>query len=346
MTDQTPSVSIILPTYNRLKFLQDAVSAIREQTLVDWELIIVDDGSTDGTVDRIKELVVGIEQRVHCVRQENQGAYGARNTGLDHARGRYIAFYDSDDKWLQHHLQDCVHAMEVNQDVDWTYGACSIHEIHTGKQLTDNTFNVGGEPRPFRRLSFELRGKLHVITDPNAVHCQLQHGLYSGLQNSVIRRQVFQDYRFETALRNEAEDQIIVIRALLAGHRLAYFDQVHVEYHVHDANSSAVGTGGGIDKKIRVVKAMIAGFDKLLETPGLPMPVRRSIKKRIGRDYFWLLGYSLLWNMGRFSEAKKMYRRGVQSWPWDWRCWKTLLFAELKTGQNWVSSKSKQTDSR
>lgn len=346
MINQPPAVSIILPTYNRGGFLPDAMRSICDQTWKDWELIIVDDGSTDDTGKQIHDLKDRISQNVRYIYQENQGAYGARNTGLEEAKGRYVAFYDSDDTWLNHHLKNCVQAMEANHDVDWVYGSCSIHEWQTGKLLSENTFLTNGSQRPFRQLRFELRGDLHVITDPKAASCQLQHGLYSGLQNSVIRRQVFQNYRFETALRNEAEDQIIVVRALLAGHRLAYFDRIHVEYHVHDANSSAVGTGGGMEKKIRVVKAMIAGFDQLLETPGLPKSVRKSIKKRLGRDYFWLLGYSLLWKMGRFSEAKIMYRKGIQSWPWDWRCWKTLLSAELKTRQTWLPRNSGQSGSR
>src|SRR3712207_6270965 len=102
MTNHNPTVSIILPTYNRAKFLPQAFGSIRSQTWTDWELIIVDDGSTDETPEFLKELTANFQQPVRYICQENQGAYGARNTGLDHAIGKYIAFFDSDDLWLPH----------------------------------------------------------------------------------------------------------------------------------------------------------------------------------------------------------------------------------------------------
>ena len=87
----TPTVSIILPTYNRAKFLPEAVAAIRAQKWTDWELIIVDDGSTDTTSELMPELTRGCHQPVQYIYQENRGAYGARNTGLDHSTEAPIA---------------------------------------------------------------------------------------------------------------------------------------------------------------------------------------------------------------------------------------------------------------
>src|SRR5438105_77041 len=107
-TKPRPAVSIILPTYNRAKFLPGALASIRAQQFTDWELIVVDDGSSDDTAAVIQELGSGIAQPVRYHRQENQGPYAARNTGLDHAAGEFVAFYDSDDLWLPHHLHDCV----------------------------------------------------------------------------------------------------------------------------------------------------------------------------------------------------------------------------------------------
>src|SRR5262245_582888 len=118
-----PKVSIILPTCNRAKLLLDAFQAIRSQRFTDWELIVVDDGSTDDTRRLVEGLAAEVPQPVHYVWQENQGAYAARNTGLNRLRGKYVAFYDSDDIWLPHHLGDCVDALDGNPDVDWAYGA-------------------------------------------------------------------------------------------------------------------------------------------------------------------------------------------------------------------------------
>src|SRR5438105_13937181 len=96
-TKPRPAVSIILPTYNRAKFLPQALASIRAQQFTDWELIVVDDGSTDDTAAVVRGLATDITQPVRYVRQENQGPYAARNTGLDHAAGELVAFFDSDD---------------------------------------------------------------------------------------------------------------------------------------------------------------------------------------------------------------------------------------------------------
>src|SRR5262245_35090882 len=101
-------VSIILPTYNRAKFLAQAFASIKSQRFGDWELLIVDDGGTDETPELAAAFKTSVPQPVRYVCQDNQGAYGARNTGLAQASGKYIAFFDSDDSWLSHHLDDCV----------------------------------------------------------------------------------------------------------------------------------------------------------------------------------------------------------------------------------------------
>lgn len=108
-----PSVSVILPTYNRSRFLPDAFASIQQQTLQDWELIIIDDGSADDTAAVVDEWRGCVIQPMKFIRQQNHGAYGARNTGLDHAEGEFVAFFDSDDVWLPQHLDDCVRALRA-----------------------------------------------------------------------------------------------------------------------------------------------------------------------------------------------------------------------------------------
>src|SRR6516225_5774559 len=101
-----PAVSIVLPTYNRARFLPQALESIRAQTWTDWELIIVDDGSCDDTAAVVRRLAAETDRPVRYVWQENGGPAAARNAGLDLARGTYVAFFDSDDYWLPHHLED------------------------------------------------------------------------------------------------------------------------------------------------------------------------------------------------------------------------------------------------
>ncbi|MCK6427141.1 MAG: glycosyltransferase family 2 protein [Burkholderiaceae bacterium] len=96
-----PVVSIILPTYNRGDVLPRSVGSVLAQTFADWELIVVDDGSTDASVAWLESLD---EPRIRVLQQANAGVYHARNAGLQQARGRYVTFLDSDDEWLPHYL--------------------------------------------------------------------------------------------------------------------------------------------------------------------------------------------------------------------------------------------------
>lgn len=100
-----PSVSIIMPSYNCKEYISYSIESVREQTYTDWELLIVDDHSTDGTVDLLKEWEKG-DGRIRIFYQTvNEGAAVARNIALAHARGRYIAFLDSDDRWKKDKLE-------------------------------------------------------------------------------------------------------------------------------------------------------------------------------------------------------------------------------------------------
>jgi glycosyltransferase involved in cell wall biosynthesis len=95
-----PAVSIIIPVYNRLRVVGRALASVFAQEVDDWELIVVDDGSADGSADYLAGLAAA-EPRLHLIRHPlNRGAPAARNTGLRAATGDYVAFLDSDDEWL------------------------------------------------------------------------------------------------------------------------------------------------------------------------------------------------------------------------------------------------------
>jgi len=116
-----PRVSIVLPTYNRAYILESSMRSILEQSYRDFELIIVDDGSTDNT----EELVCSMkDDRIVYVRHDhNQGVAVGRNTGVARARGEFLAFQDSDDLWLPEKLQRQVALLEVaEKNVGVVYG--------------------------------------------------------------------------------------------------------------------------------------------------------------------------------------------------------------------------------
>ncbi len=98
--ERAPSVSVILPTYERRESTRRAAKSVLEQTFRDFELIVVDDGSRDGT----REAVTSLSDSIRYLWQPNRGVSAARNAGLACARGEIVAFLDSDDRWLQGHL--------------------------------------------------------------------------------------------------------------------------------------------------------------------------------------------------------------------------------------------------
>ena len=109
-----PRLSIIVPVYQAKEYLEKCINSILEQSFVDFELILVDDGSDDGC-ERICNDYAKKDERVKIIRQENQGVSSARNTGLDYATGKYIAFVDADD-WVEKDLfEESINAIEKSK---------------------------------------------------------------------------------------------------------------------------------------------------------------------------------------------------------------------------------------
>jgi len=327
---QRVQLSIILPTFNRENFLTQALDSISTQTFTDWELIIIDDGSTDRTSSLISDLIAkrrsaGSKQHVRYLYQENRGAYAARNNGLDLAKGKYIAFFDSDDIWLSHHLKDCVDSLEENSDVDWVYGASECIDQRTGKIVQPNTFYLNGRPRPFLKLHTRRSGALNVIIDKNVIETMISHGLFCGLQNSVCRATIFSHLRF-LAFR-VGEDRWLSAMAAKFGFCFAYFENVHVKYQIHDNHTSGVSSQLAVEKRIEIQSELIEGYENLSKVIQLTSFECNALKKRLSKEYFWHLGYSLLWQHGKYQEALKMFKKGLQLWPWDMGCWKTYLLS-------------------
>jgi len=331
-------VSIVLPTFNRARFLPEAFASILGQSHGQWELILVDDGSTDDTGQVVEQHRQTLEDRLVYVRQENRGAYGARNTGLDLARGDYIAFYDSDDLWMPQYLQTCAEALDAEPTIDWVYAACQSVRADSNAVINPNTFLENGLPRPFLQLQTRRAGTLHVLEDPGAVECQLSTGLYAGLQNSVIRRRVFEGRRFWEDYR-VTEDVQFLVRVLASGARLAYIADVHVIYRVHDDNSSASAAGAQPERLLRVFEEQARGLERLKQCVRLSPPERRALDKRLARVYFWHIGYSGCWVLGQTERAFEFYRAGLRL---DGRpsMWKTYAACRVRVAVRRLTGRS------
>lgn len=115
-------VSVIIPCYNYARFLPNAVASVVEQTFTSWELIIVDDGSSDATLDTTKYLIADYpKHRIRLLHQPNQGASAARNTGARYAVGEYIMFLDADDMLAPTYLQSTTAVLREQPAVGFVY---------------------------------------------------------------------------------------------------------------------------------------------------------------------------------------------------------------------------------
>ncbi len=116
-----PEVSVVMPVFNRPELLLTAVRSVLAQTFGNWELIIVDDGSTDDVAGALRPLLA--DPRIRLVRQANRGECVARNNGVRLARGGIVAYLDSDNFWYPHFLAAAVEVFRADPDLDVAYGA-------------------------------------------------------------------------------------------------------------------------------------------------------------------------------------------------------------------------------
>ncbi|MGF1672663.1 MAG: glycosyltransferase family 2 protein [Rivularia sp. (in: cyanobacteria)] len=113
-----PKVSIIIPAYNAMTYLPETLESAFQQTFTDFEILIINDGSSDNLVEWVSQIT---DKRVKLISQENQGVSIARNTGINNSQGEYIAFLDADDLWEATKLEKQVNCLEANPTVGLTY---------------------------------------------------------------------------------------------------------------------------------------------------------------------------------------------------------------------------------
>jgi len=124
MSYTQPLVSVIMPCYQNAQTVERTIRSIQAQTMKDWELIAVDDGSTDDTLAVLTRLAAQ-EPRMRVVHQENAGVSCARNAGQDAAKGKWISYVDADDHLLEHALQHLLSLTDERTDI-----VCGAYEMH------------------------------------------------------------------------------------------------------------------------------------------------------------------------------------------------------------------------
>lgn len=174
-------ISVVLPSYNRAHILPRAIESILGQTYKDIELIIVDDGSSDNTAEVVGRFS---DSRIVYVRQENAGACAARNNGIAHARGDYIAFQDSDDIWHQDKLEKQLATLQ-NTGADVVF--CRMNRMVGGEKvgLVSDYFHEGFLPKDEVPMSI-------------------------GTQTLVGKSEVFMQERFDSEMPRFQEFEMLV----------------------------------------------------------------------------------------------------------------------------------------
>ena len=147
-----PLVSVILPTFNRGIYILEAINSVLSQTLQNFELIVVDDGSTDNTRSVLESIR---DERVICIYQGNRGRSAARNKAIHHSRGKYIAFLDSDDLYLPDKLLIQTRFLELNPAIHMVYtDAACIDEA--GRSINNFTYKASASGRIYADVAFFL----------------------------------------------------------------------------------------------------------------------------------------------------------------------------------------------
>jgi glycosyltransferase involved in cell wall biosynthesis len=186
-TDGAPLVSVVIPVRNRHRVVASALQSVSAQTLEDWEIVVVDDGSTDETPQVLAKWAAR-EPRIRVVTQEWAGVSAARNRGLEEARGRYVAFLDSDNRWRPDFLRLTVAAMQ-GQGLRAAYAAMALHE--------DERIRYRAHPYSFDDL------KVHNYVDQNVLVVERELAREVGGFDEQIKRWVDHDFALRLGRRAE-----------------------------------------------------------------------------------------------------------------------------------------------
>ncbi len=195
-------VSVIIPTYNRAKFISSAVRSIINQKYSNIEIIIVDDGSNDNTQAVVHSLQEKYSNITYCHNKRTKGPSGARNTGIIKSSGDYLSFLDSDDIWLDGNLTNGIKILNKYPEIDVLFGNASVVDFDTRKHLYDffdqteilHTLDMSQITSEFKRI----HDNLFIALIKSNFFC---------VQSSIIRKSSCKNIFFdETIMFSEDRD--------------------------------------------------------------------------------------------------------------------------------------------
>lgn len=244
-----PRISVIVPVYNVAAQIAEAVASLRAQSLADFEVLIVDDGSTDGSGDVAAAAAAG-DPRFTIIRQPNAGLSGARNRGLDTARGDYVAFLDGDDYFDPRFLEVMLATLE-RDGTDWV--ACAVSLVYPdGTTVTHSA--IHGEPEPGPARTLPMRDARSVAR------------LFPSAWNKLYRRSLFDDLRYPEG--SWYEDHEVFWSLAARGRPLSYCPEPLI---LHRRDRPGQITGADSDRAFEQL-AVLDRLAALMRAGGLDNP--------------------------------------------------------------------------
>ena len=271
-----PNVSVIIPAFNAESFIVDAVRSVLDQTYRDLEVIVVDDGSTDGTLARL--AVFGDRIRVH--QQSNKGVAAARNAGVAAAQGGWIAFLDADDLWLPHKLERQL-------------ASASAAMLYTDR------LNIGA-----RGDLPEIQSAITPMHGGDVFALLLGEGNFITNTSVMMRRDLFEQMGgFYTGL-NGTEDWDLWIR-IAERHEIGFVDEPLVRYRFHPGGLSRNFLKMGRERLQVIARALALPRGRALDW---------RTQRRIWAETWRTNGYEA-GRAGARTQALLDYARAAASWP-------------------------------
>ena len=273
----TPKVSIVIPAYNAMRFLPQTVESALTQTWRDFELLVVDDGSSDDTRAWVAQH---LDARVRLVRQNHGGTARARNRGISEARGDYIAFLDADDLWNPTKLEKQVACLEARPDVGL---------VHTAIRYIDENGSEIGQV-----LRSEGNGD---VWEQVVLHMLVRCG-----STPLIRRACFSEVGVFDPGLEFAEDWDMWIR-IAADFHFAVLDEPLVAYRQHRANIT------------RRYQMIMPNLERVLERAFSSVPTKNNRLKKKAYAHAYLFAAQRAFNASDLDEAASLLHQAFRCYP-------------------------------
>lgn len=298
----SPAVSVIIATYNRASYLRETIDSILDQRFQNFELIVVDDGSTDET----REIVASYGPRVQFLYQENRGPSVARNLGVRHAKAEWLSFQDSDDVCLTNHLEALCGHIDKRSDLAMVFanGNYMGGPVHGRDTLI---------PMAKSRRLAEKGIRLEDIFDKSIVR----------LQAALVSKRCYDAVGGHDEELRISMDLDLAFR-LFSRYPIAYIDEIVFSYRKHSGNSSG-NQELRLLENIRVIEKLVAENAHAERILG-----KRRVAARLAYRYY-RLGKGR-WREGRWADAKRAIEEAVSLCPWS------VKYRAYKIGWALVSS--------